>query len=164
MHPLMYETRQKILDRTHLPRWVAYWRHLEQRVVFTNGCFDLLHLGHVAYLEAAANLGDVLVVGLNSDASVRRLKGAPRPLQPQEARARILAALEFVEAVVIFDEDTPLDLIRQVRPDVLVKGGDYRPEEVVGADFVRSYGGEVVILPYLSGYSTTELIRKACGT
>jgi len=159
----MYETRQKILSWADLDRWVAYWRFLEQKIVFTNGCFDLLHLGHVSYLEAAARLGDVLVVGVNSDDSVRRLKGPNRPLQSQEARARILAALEFVEAVVIFEEDTPLRLIEKIAPDVLVKGGDYTPDKVVGADFVRSRGGEVVILPFLEGYSTSALIKRACA-
>lgn len=158
----MYETRQKILTWEALDSWLAYWRFLEQRIVFTNGCFDILHLGHVTYLEEAAKLGDVLIVGLNSDDSVRRLKGPMRPIQPQEARARILAALEFVEAVVIFEEDTPLRLIEKVSPDVLVKGGDYTVDTVVGADFVRSRGGEVVILPLVEGYSTTQLIEKAC--
>lgn len=159
----MYETRQKILTWSDLDRWVAYWRFLEQKIVFTNGCFDLLHLGHVSYLEAAAQLGDVLVVGVNSDDSVRRLKGPTRPLQSQEARTRILAALEFVEAVVIFEEDTPLRLIEKIAPDVLVKGGDYTPDSVVGAEFVRSRGGEVVILPFVEGYSTTGLIERACA-
>ncbi|MCS7152737.1 MAG: D-glycero-beta-D-manno-heptose 1-phosphate adenylyltransferase [Bacteroidia bacterium] len=159
----MYETKQKILSWAEIDRWVAYWRFLEQRIVFTNGCFDLLHLGHITYLEEAAKLGDVLVVGLNSDESVRRLKGPSRPLQPQEARARILAALEFVEAVIIFEEDTPLRLIEKIAPDVLVKGGDYTIDKVVGADFVRSRGGEVVILPFVQGYSTTALIEKACA-
>lgn len=159
----MYETRQKILTWSDLDRWVAYWRFLEQKIVFTNGCFDLLHLGHVSYLEAAARLGDVLVVGVNSDDSVRRLKGPTRPLQSQEARTRILAALEFVEAVVIFEEDTPLRLIEKIAPDVLVKGGDYTPDKVVGAEFVRSRGGEVVILPFVEGYSTTGLIERACA-
>ncbi|MCS6895412.1 MAG: D-glycero-beta-D-manno-heptose 1-phosphate adenylyltransferase [Bacteroidia bacterium] len=159
----MYETQQKILSWAQIDQWIAYWRFLEQRVVFTNGCFDLLHLGHVSYLETASRLGDVLVVGLNSDDSVRRLKGSSRPLQPAEARARILAALEFVDAVVIFEEDTPLRLIEKIQPDVLVKGGDYTEDRVVGADFVRSKGGEVVILPLVEGFSTTALIQRACA-
>jgi D-beta-D-heptose 7-phosphate kinase/D-beta-D-heptose 1-phosphate adenosyltransferase len=159
----MFETRQKIRAWEELPQLRAYWALLEQRVVFTNGCFDILHLGHVSYLEAAAQLGDVLVVGLNSDESVRRLKGASRPIMIAEARARVLAALECVEAVFVFEEDTPLRLIEALKPDVLVKGGDYTEERVVGASFVRSYGGEVVILPYVEGYSTTSLIQKVCG-
>jgi rfaE bifunctional protein nucleotidyltransferase chain/domain len=159
----MFETKQKIRRWEEIPRLRAYWSLLEQRVVFTNGCFDILHLGHVEYLEAASQLGDVLVVGLNSDASVRQLKGPARPVLPQEARARILAALEFVEAVIIFDEETPEKLIEALRPDVLVKGGDYTEDQIAGASFVRSYGGEVVILPYIPGYSTTSLIQKICA-
>jgi rfaE bifunctional protein nucleotidyltransferase chain/domain len=159
----MFETKQKIRRWEEIPRIRAYWSLLEQRVVFTNGCFDILHLGHVEYLEAASQLGDVLVVGLNSDASVRQLKGPARPVLPQEARARILAALEFVEAVIIFDEETPEKLIEALRPDVLVKGGDYTEDQIAGASFVRSYGGEVIILPYIPGYSTTSLIQKICA-
>jgi len=159
----MFETKQKIRRWEEIPRIRAYWSLLEQRVVFTNGCFDLLHLGHVEYLEAASQLGDVLVVGLNADASIRRLKGPSRPILPQEARARLLAALEFVEAVIIFEEDTPEKLIEALRPDVLVKGGDYTEDQIAGAAFVRSYGGEVVILPYIPGYSTTSLIQKICA-
>ncbi len=160
----MYETRQKILGWAELDRWLAYWRFLEQKLVFTNGCFDILHLGHVQYLEEASKLGDVLIVGLNSDESVRRLKGPKRPIQDQEARARLLAAMEFVEAVVIFEEDTPLRLIEKIRPDVLVKGGDYTRETIVGADLVESYGGQVVTLPLVPGYSTTGLLARACGS
>lgn len=159
----MYETRQKILRWEELDRWLAYWRFLEQKLVFTNGCFDILHLGHVQYLEEASKLGDVLIVGLNSDQSVRRLKGPKRPIQDQESRARLLAAMEFVEAVVIFEEDTPLRLIEKIRPDVLVKGGDYTRETIVGADLVESYGGQVVTLPLVPGYSTTALLARACG-
>jgi len=159
----MYETRQKILSWEEIDQWVAYWRFLEQKIVFTNGCFDILHLGHLTYLEEAAKLGDVLVVGLNSDESVRRLKGPSRPVFPQEARARMLAALEFVEAVLIFEEETPLRLIEKIRPDVLVKGGDYTLETIVGADLVRSYGGQVEVLPLVPGYSTTALIHRLCG-
>ncbi len=159
----MFETKQKIRRWEEIPRIRAYWSLLEQRVVFTNGCFDILHLGHVEYLEAASQLGDVLVVGLNADASIRRLKGPSRPILPQEARARLLAALEFVEAVIIFDEDTPEKLIEALRPDVLVKGGDYTEDQIAGAAFVRSYGGEVALLPYIPGYSTTSLIQKICA-
>ncbi|MCS7297591.1 MAG: D-glycero-beta-D-manno-heptose 1-phosphate adenylyltransferase [Bacteroidia bacterium] len=159
----MYETKQKILSWEELDRWLAYWRFLEQKIVFTNGCFDILHLGHITYLEEASKLGDVLIVGVNSDASVRRLKGPSRPIQTQESRSRILAALEFVEAVVIFEEDTPYKLIEKVAPDVLVKGGDYTTETIVGADFVRSRGGQVVVFPLVEGFSTTALLRKACA-
>ncbi len=129
-------------------------------VVFTNGCFDLLHRGHTEYLFAARALGDLLVVGLNTDASVRRLKGEGRPVTPQEDRARVLAALECVDAVTLFDEETPLDLISALAPDVLVKGGDYRADDIVGADVVRAAGGRVVVLPFSAGHSTSDLIRR----
>ncbi len=127
------------------------------KLVFTNGCFDLLHPGHVQYLEDARALGDLLVVGLNSDASVARLKGPSRPLQDQWSRARILLGLRSVDAVVLFPEDTPLDLITALRPDVLVKGGDYRPEDVVGREVVETGGGRLVLLPFLPGHSTSTL-------
>jgi len=159
----MFETKHKIRRWEEIPRLRAYWSFLQQRVVFTNGCFDIVHLGHVEYLEAASRLGDVLVVGLNSDASVRRLKGSRRPILPEEARARLLAAMEFVEAVFVFEEDTPERLIEALRPDVLVKGGDYTEDQIAGASLVRAYGGEVVILPYIEGYSTTGLIQKLCN-
>lgn len=132
-----------------------------KKVVFTNGCFDILHKGHVAYLEKARRLGDYLVVGLNSDASVRRLgKGPGRPVNSQKDRAAVLGALRCVDRVVIFGEDTPERLIRKVRPDVLVKGGDWKKENVVGASFVESYGGRVRLIPYVKGFSTTGLLAK----
>ena len=133
-------------------------------VVFTNGVFDLLHPGHVEYLEAARGLGDALVVGVNSDASARRLpKGPDRPLLDQAARTRIVAALEAVDRVVVFDEDTPLDLIRILNPDVLVKGGDYTRATIVGADHVESYGGVVLTIALVPGYSTTSLMERVRG-
>lgn len=132
----------------------------DERVVFTNGCFDILHRGHVTYLEQACQLGDALVVGVNTDASVARLKGSGRPLVPEGDRALILAALSSVTAVTLFDEDTPADLIAALRPDVLVKGGDYAPEDIVGADTVEQGGGRVVVIPYVEGHSTTELIQQ----
>lgn len=138
-----------------------------RKVVFTNGCFDLLHVGHIRYLEAARALGDFLVVGLNTDASVRRLqKGPDRPLVPEAERAEILAALACVDAVVLFSQDTPRELILYLRPDLLVKGGDYTPETIVGAAEIRSWGGEVKVIPFVPGYSTTKLvarIRKGSG-
>jgi rfaE bifunctional protein nucleotidyltransferase chain/domain len=129
------------------------------KVVFTNGCFDILHRGHVEYLSKAADLGDVLVVGLNTDASVRRLKGEGRPVNNEEARALVLASLCFVDAVVLFDEDTPYELIKAVHPDVLVKGADYKVEDIVGHDLVTSYGGLVTTVPLVEGYSTSKLLR-----
>ncbi|MFQ5688932.1 MAG: D-glycero-beta-D-manno-heptose 1-phosphate adenylyltransferase [Gemmatimonadota bacterium] len=130
------------------------------RLVFTNGCFDLLHPGHVSLLCRARGLGDVLVVGLNADDSVRAIKGPGRPLVPATGRAALLASLRYVDAVVLFDAETPLALIEAIRPDVLVKGADYRAEEVVGADLVERWGGEVVMLPLQGGCSTSALIRK----
>ena len=153
---------QKILTGDALKKFRKI--HEEQVVVFTNGCFDILHAGHVKYLREAASLGEVLVVGLNSDASVKRLKGSSRPVNNQEDRAEILCALGFVDYVVIFDEDTPLELIKIIQPDVLVKGGDYKPENVVGADFVKSRGGELFLIPFVEGKSTTNIIRKIEGS
>lgn len=130
------------------------------KVVFTNGCFDLVHRGHVDYLSRARDLGDMLVVGLNSDASVRRLKGEKRPISNQLSRATVLAAFAFVDYVVIFDEDTPLNLIHAIKPDILVKGADYTRDTVVGADFVESYGGRVELIPLIPGESTTNLVNR----
>lgn len=129
-------------------------------IVFTNGCFDILHRGHIEYLAKAKEFGDVLIVGLNSDHSVERLKGKGRPINSQEDRATILDSLKPVDYVVIFEEDTPLRLIQVIQPDVLVKGGDYKFEEIVGAEFVISRGGRVVIVPYLEGKSTTKIIEQ----
>lgn len=128
------------------------------KIVFTNGCFDILHLGHVEYLATARSLGDLLIVGLNSDRSVKRLKGEDRPVNPEYARASILAALEFVDYVVLFDEDTPYDLIEAIKPDVLVKGGDYNIDNIVGADLVLANGGKVEIVPLVEGFSTSKII------
>jgi D-beta-D-heptose 7-phosphate kinase/D-beta-D-heptose 1-phosphate adenosyltransferase len=150
----------KVLSRDDLARRMQACRDGKQRIVFTNGCFDLLHAGHVTYLQEAAAMGDVLVVGLNSDASVRGLKGPTRPVIRQEDRAALLAALSCVSYVTIFDEPTPAELIRAIRPDVLVKGGDYQAEQVVGYDFVRSYGGRVVIAPLVEGVSTTKILQS----
>ena len=138
----------------------ARWRQQSGRVVFTNGVFDLLHPGHVDILSAARALGDALVVGVNTDASVRRLKGPGRPVRNERDRAHVLGALEMVDAVVLFDEDTPLELIRALTPDVLVKGGDYTVETVVGAQDVIERGGEVVIIPLTPGHSTTGTVER----
>lgn len=132
-----------------------------KKIVFTNGCFDLLHVGHVRYLQEARSLGDVLVVGVNSDASVKRLKGPTRPVQVENDRAEILAALGCVGFSVIFTEDTPENLIKKVKPDILVKGGDWKIEQIVGGTFVTSYGGQVMSLQFIDGKSTTKLIEKA---
>jgi D-beta-D-heptose 7-phosphate kinase/D-beta-D-heptose 1-phosphate adenosyltransferase len=142
---------------------LSRWRLAEQRIVFTNGCFDLLHPGHVSLLHQARHLGDRLIVGLNTDASIRRLKGAQRPILPWKDRAAILSALEDVDMVVFFDEDTPLNLIGQLKPDILVKGADYRVDEVVGKSIVESYGGQVRLVDILDGHSTTAIARKLSG-
>lgn len=131
-----------------------------RRIVFTNGCFDLLHPGHIGSLEQARSLGDALIVGLNSDASVRQLKGAGRPVLPERERAEILAALECVDAVVIFDELTPREIIARLLPDVLVKGADWPGDQIVGREEVEAAGGRVVSIPVVPGYSTTEILRK----
>lgn len=130
------------------------------RIVFTNGCFDILHLGHVDYLIKARKLGDTLIVGINSDSSVKKLKGETRPVNNEQARVLLLASLEFVDFVIIFNEETPLELIKSINPDVLVKGGDYTVETVVGADYVLNYGGKVEIIPFLEGFSTTQIIQN----
>ena len=145
-------SRDMLLERFGRPR--------NQTVVFTNGCFDLFHPGHVEYLAQARALGDVLVVGLNSDASVRRLKGVGRPLVVEADRAAVLAALRSVDAVTLFDEDTPLELISALLPDVLVKGGDYDLDGIVGRDVVEKAGGDVRALPFVEGYSTSEILTR----
>ncbi len=150
-----------VTTRSDLQRLCAIWRIKGDRIVFTNGCFDILHRGHVTYLQQAAALGHRLVVGLNSDASVRRQrKGPERPLNNEESRALVLAALRCVDAVVVFDDDTPLDLITAIRPDVLVKGGDWSVDRIVGADVVKAAGGTVHSLPLVDGFSTTSLVEK----
>ena len=132
----------------------------DKKIVFTNGCFDIMHVGHMRYLQEAAKLGDVLVVGLNSDASVKRLKGPERPINSELDRAEMMCALGFIDYVVIFEEDTPLELIKKIQPDVLVKGGDYSNEYVVGTDEVKARGGELVLIPFVEGKSTTNIIKK----
>jgi D-beta-D-heptose 7-phosphate kinase/D-beta-D-heptose 1-phosphate adenosyltransferase len=152
--------RSKVKSLAALVRAVRRAQRTGARVVFTNGCFDLLHVGHVRYLEQARSLGDVLVVALNSDASMRRLKGPTRPVVPQAQRAEVLAALGAVDHVVVFHEADPARVIRAVRPDLLVKGGDWSEDRIIGADFVRSIGGDVRSLPYVKGSSTSALIKR----
>ena len=146
----------KIYTRENLVKQVAAWKQQGQRVVFTNGCFDILHLGHVDYLEKARALGDKLVVGVNTDASVSRLKGPSRPLQDEMSRARIMASLLFTNAIVLFDEETPYELIQSVMPDVLVKGDDYTVQNIVGQDIVLLNGGQVKTIALVKGYSTSD--------
>jgi D-beta-D-heptose 7-phosphate kinase/D-beta-D-heptose 1-phosphate adenosyltransferase len=157
------EQAAKIRGPTEAQAHVRHWQANGERVVFTNGCFDLLHVGHVTYLERARRYGHRLVVGLNTDSSVRRLKGPERPLIGQDDRARVLAALAAVDAVVLFDQDTPLALIEELRPDVLAKGADYREDQVVGAGEVKSWGGRVVLVPLVENRSTTGIIERMNG-
>ena len=151
--------KEKIKTREELRRIVENLKAKGKRIVFTNGCFDLLHIGHIRYLEEAKSLGDILVVGVNSDRSVRSLKGPNRPILPEEERAEILSGLECVNYINIFDEPTPLELISSLQPQVLVKGGDWTKEAAVGKEVVERSGGEVVILPFVEGSSTSNLIE-----
>ena len=153
-------TESKILSREGAVEQAARWRSEGQRIVFTNGCFDIVHLGHIDYLEKARQLGDKLILGLNTDASVSCIKGPLRPVVNEYARARLMAALAFVDAVTLFGEPTPLELIQAVRPTILVKGDDYTVDTIVGADFVLQNGGSVQTIPLVKGYSTTGLIEK----
>jgi len=154
---------QKIYDLPGLQHQVRRWRLLGKTIAFTNGCFDILHQGHISSLSDAAREADILIVGLNSDASTRRLKGPERPINNEQARATLLASLLMVDAVILFEEDTPLNLIVSIAPDVLVKGGDYTLEQIVGAKEVMAAGGRVVINPIVPGFSTTGLIDKICS-
>jgi D-glycero-beta-D-manno-heptose 1-phosphate adenylyltransferase len=152
---------QKIVETENLKRLLNVDRFHGRRIVFTNGCFDILHKGHVEYLTKARDLGNILVLGLNTDASVKRQNKSPeRPVNDQDTRAMILAALECVDYVVLFDEDTPYELIKAVQPDVLVKGADYKPEEIVGYDIVKARGGQTITIALTEGFSTTGLIQK----
>jgi D-beta-D-heptose 7-phosphate kinase/D-beta-D-heptose 1-phosphate adenosyltransferase len=150
----------KILDWQQADKMVKHWQSTGWEVVFTNGCFDILHFGHLRYLAQAKDLGDKLAVGLNAADSVRRLKGQHRPINDEATRTHLLAALEFVDAVVLFEQDTPFELIKLLEPDILVKGGDWRPEQIVGSDIVLSKGGKVLSLPFVEGYSTTNIEQK----
>lgn len=149
-----------IIDRKKAEQHIKKLQNSNKTIVFTNGCFDIIHRGHIEYLRQAKALGDLLIVGLNSDDSVKRLKGLLRPYQSESDRAEILDELHSVDMVVIFDEDTPLQLICELKPDILVKGGDYTIDSVVGVKEVRSWGGNVKIIPFLNGYGTSKLIEK----
>jgi D-beta-D-heptose 7-phosphate kinase/D-beta-D-heptose 1-phosphate adenosyltransferase len=149
-----------IVNRSEAKKTIDKLRTDHKIIVFTNGCFDIIHRGHIEYLREAKLLGDILIVGINSDASIRRIKGEPRPYQDEQDRAAILDAMEMVDLVVIFDEDTPLDLICKLKPDIIVKGGDYDSHSIVGADEVVGWGGSVKILPFLKGYGTSNLVDK----
>lgn len=152
----------KLLTGQRLVDTIAKWHSDNETIVFTNGCFDIIHRGHAEYLAKAADLGTKLIVGLNTDNSVRRLKGPTRPVNDEQARAIVLSAFGFIDAVALFSDDTPRNLIMQVQPDILIKGGDYRVEDIVGYDIVTARGGQVLTLPFVDGYSTTSTIKKSC--
>ena len=155
--------RSKIYTLPQLQKQVHIWRFKSNKVVFTNGCFDLLHQGHIEVLTAARNLGHKLIVGLNTDLSVKQLKGPTRPIQNEDTRAMVLASLAYVDAVVLFSDETPAELINTLIPDVLVKGGDYKKEDIVGYDAVTNNGGEVVVIDILPGHSTTNTEQQLKG-
>ncbi|MBA7537943.1 Bifunctional protein HldE [subsurface metagenome] len=150
----------KIIAADTLEKTLAFWRFRKFKIVFTNGCFDILHRGHIEYLAKASSHGDVLIVGLNTDNSTRKLKGDRRPVQDEQARALVLASLQFVDKIVLFDEDTPYNLIKQIQPDVLIKGADYMPEEIVGFDIVKAKKGEIITIDLIDGYSTSDILKK----
>lgn len=151
----------KILDSANLKQQLTLWKFKDKKIVFTNGVFDLLHLGHIDYLSKAKDLGSILIIGVNTDESAKRLgKGSNRPITDEVSRATIIAALGFVDAVVMFSEDTPYQLIKNIQPDVLVKGADYKPEEIVGYDVVTAKGGKIETIEFLEGYSTTSIEKK----
>ena len=152
--------QSKILSFEALKILLKKWRDENEKIIFTNGCFDLLHLGHVDYLAKARDLGGRLVVGLNSDASIKRIKGPSRPINNEQSTAALLAGMTYVDAVVLFDEETPVNLISEVMPAVLVKGGDYKIKEIVGHEMVLNNGGEVCTIDFVEGYSSSELIKK----
>ncbi|MCD4745104.1 MAG: D-glycero-beta-D-manno-heptose 1-phosphate adenylyltransferase [Bacteroidales bacterium] len=152
--------KSKIFISESIERQVAIWRFAEKKVVFTNGCFDILHLGHIEYLSKAADFGNILIIGLNTDNSARRLKGIHRPINDENSRAIVLASLSFVNAIILFDEDTPYNLIRLIQPDILVKGSDYKIEDIVGYDIVSNNGGEIITIDFLPGYSTSLIEEK----
>lgn len=156
--------KSKILSGDSLKQMLSVWRFKQKKIVFTNGVFDLLHLGHIDYLAKAKDQGDILIIGVNSDASARTLgKGSIRPITDENSRSTIIASLSFVDAVVLFDGHTPYDLIKEVQPDILVKGADYKPEDIVGYDIVMAKGGQIKTIEFLEGYSTTAIEKKIKG-
>jgi D-glycero-beta-D-manno-heptose 1-phosphate adenylyltransferase len=153
--------QKKIFAKELLLKQIAIWRMKDLKIVFTNGCFDILHPGHLDYLSKAADLGDILIIGLNSDSSVKQLnKGTNRPIQTQDDRAIILSSIQFIEAIIVFDEATPYELIKALQPDILVKGGDWKEADIVGAAIVKAKGGLVISIPFVEGYSTTNIEAK----
>ena len=160
MSEALKKINNKIFDLQLLMKKIEKWRSENKKVVFTNGCFDLIHLGHIEILARSSDFGDKLIIGVNSDLSIKKLKGENRPIIEESSRIKQLSALEFVDAVVLFDEDTPLKLIETIKPDVITKGGDYTAKNVVGNEVVSQKNGEVVIIPLTQGYSTTSILNK----
>ncbi len=156
----LQKINSKIVSASKAAEIIAGWRKSNCKVVFTNGCFDLVHKGHIDYLSKAADMGTHLIIGLNTDASVSRIKGPSRPVSSEESRALVMAAFDFVSLVVFFDEDTPYELIKALQPDILVKGADYTPDNIVGADLVRQHGGQVATIAFIPGFSTSALIKR----
>ena len=160
MTKALEKINDKIFDLEFLMKNIDQWRNENKKIVFTNGCFDLIHLGHIELLARSSDLGDILIIGVNSDSSIQKLKGENRPIIEEDSRVKQLAALEFVDAVVLFHEDTPQKLIEKIKPDVITKGGDYKAENVVGNEVVTQKNGQVVIIPLTQGYSTTSILKK----
>ena len=152
--------QSKIYNLDELKNKILCWQKENKKIVFTNGCFDIIHRGHVDYLAKAKDLGDILIIGLNTDSSVRNIKGITRPIQDEESRAIILASMQFVDAIVFFSDPTPSSLIKEIVPDVLVKGADYKKEDIVGYDIVTAKGGQIITIEFLEGYSTSNIERK----
>ena len=160
MTKALEKINDKIFGLEFLMRNIDQWKNENKKIVFTNGCFDLIHLGHIELLARSSDLGDVLIIGVNSDSSIQKLKGENRPIIEEDSRVKQLAALEFVDAIVLFHEDTPQKLIEKIKPDVITKGGDYKAENVVGNEVVTQKNGQVVIIPLTQGYSTTSILEK----
>lgn len=160
MTKALEKINDKIFGLEFLMRNIDQWKNENKKIVFTNGCFDLIHLGHIELLARSSDLGDILIIGVNSDSSIQKLKGENRPIIEEDSRVKQLAALEFVDAVVLFNEDTPQKLIEKIKPDVITKGGDYKAENVVGNEIVTQQNGQVVIIPLTQGYSTTSILKK----
>ena len=156
----LHTIEKKLMNSIQLIDQLNDWQKAGCKIVFSNGCFDILHLGHIDYLARAADFGDKMVIGLNTDSSVSKIKGPTRPINDERSRAMVLAALEFVSAIILFDEPTPYELICLVQPDVLVKGADYKPEDIVGYDIVTAKGGNVYTIPFVEGYSTTKIEQR----
>ena len=154
----------KIISFDNIQKQVLKWREENKKIVFTNGCFDIIHRGHVDYLSKAKDLGDILIIGLNTDQSVRNIKGNTRPIQDENSRAIILASMQFVDAIVFFSEPTPYTLIKEIQPDILVKGADYKKEDIIGYDIVSQRGGKVETIEFIEGYSTSNIERKIKNT